>query len=501
MDNRTDTQKESSQFFDRWVYTGNKLQQKLKVGPRKAMYNRQGKMTDMIAALEGGQVAEITFSTPEGSYNITDSAKKALLKPNWWEEYTGALEGSNYSHLYKKSQWAYRCVQIRSHALGAIPWKLVKGEVEVENGDIYDLLSEVNPETNWEDLIRATEADLNIYPGAYWLKVRGDSGKVVFLQRLNPANMEVIATKTGIKGFKQNTGSGKSFEREDIIYFHSYDPVSDVTGTPPIQVARGDIEVEIEANKHLAAFFKNHAMPHFIFGVDTLDPNVIRKLTASWKQQQGTNTGGTAFVGGNAKPQEMGYSPDDLALQEIREESRRGICAAFGVPAALAGAWEAANYATMEIQRKFLYTEVIIPQARYLAGVINAELIQEIDPTIKFIFDWESLSIMQEDELVKAERYALLVQEGIMDRNAAAEELGVTPPVKQEIVAEIKAIKSTHLNKWKRKAVKCFKATKSASCEFESDEISPVTAGFIEARLETAKSVKDITSIFKIAEE
>jgi hypothetical protein len=128
--------------------------------------------------------------------------------------------------------------------------------------------------------------------------------------------------------------------------------------------------------------------------------------------------------------------------------------------------------------------------------VINAELVQKIDPSVEFVFDYQALPIMQEDESEKAERYALLVREGVMDSEAAAEELGVKPAIREDVKG---TPESNSLAKWRRKALNRFKKTGNASCEFESDQVSPIVKGFIEGRLENAETLEEINGIFEAA--
>jgi HK97 family phage portal protein len=487
---------ERSPYFSHWRYDGNKLQQALQIGPKTAMYKTaEARMDDLVAGLNEQEIAHVVFTDTRGrQFDVTDASKKALLKPEWWEGFVGSLDNQDYSHLYKKSSWAYRCVQIRAQALGAIPFKIMRGDEEVDNHPVIDLLTNVNPEENWEDLIRAIDSDLMLYPNAFILKIRAGK-KIRFLQRLNPALIEVIADSKGIEKFRDRS-SGAIYEREDIAYFKSYDPVSDVTGVPPIQVAATAVKIEAGTNTHLLAFFENHGRPDIIFGVDTNDPNTLRKLQREWDRTHGSKTHGTRFVGGNAQAQEVGYAPDELALKDVREEARRDICAAFGVPPSMAGAWEAANYSTATEQRKFLYTEVVIPDARYLAGVFNAEIVSEYGDDLEFVFDWESLPVMQDDENTRAERYGTLVEKGIMDATAAAEELGVTPvsDAGKETLEIVN--KAEHLDKWRRKAKNRIKKDSKASCDFDSDEITIAERFYISSRLENAETVDDVDDIF-----
>jgi len=198
----------------------------------------------------------------------------------------------------------------------------------------------------------------------------------------------------------------------------------------------------------------------------------------------------------------------------VRAEARRAICAVYGVPPAIAGAWEAANYATVQEQRLSMYQDEIIPLSGYLAGVINSELLPEFDANLSFRFKIEDLPIMQPDANMEATRIVELVRAGIITVEAGAKELGYTeeeigegpqtfggfgggPFSKKEEEEEEKSSPlKTDLEKWCRKAMKRVQAGNSALCEFESEHIPLALGEAISGALEEATTKDEVKAIF-----
>jgi hypothetical protein len=198
-------------------------------------------------------------------------------------------------------------------------------------------------------------------------------------------------------------------------------------------------------------------------------------------------------------------------MENVRAEARRDICAALGVPPAIAGAWEAANFASSKEQRESLYEDTIIPRARYIAGVLNAEFVQAFDPNLEFEWVFEKLDIMQPDRLQEAERAYRLSLGGIVIPTALATELGYDEseagegPTQRRIIDEDAELEDnpakskfiTAIGKWERKAINAHSSNKSAAVSFETDNIPGRVCSVIEEQLKKANSKNAIRNVFQ----
>lgn len=470
---------------------------------------------------------------------IYDSAKKAITSiPGWANLFadTGGKDNPIKAALtYQDSTWAFACIKKRSNALSSIKWEIrqeTPDGFEVTDGNgIETLLNEVNPEMNWIDLIRATESDLLIYGKAYWLKITGNNSQaVVGLRRLNPINVEVKTSAEGISGFVQKLdGKAKEpFEREDVVYFHEYDPQDDLGGVSATQVALDAINALTNTKRYIAAFFKNNAEPNLLITPkETLQPSDVIKAQNLWnKLTRGVNKQHkTIILSQQFDVHKINTTLKDLALKEVEESARRDIAAAYEIPPTIVGAWDSANYATAKEERLAFYTDTIIPRADYIASVINAELVNaDFGSEIEFIWLYKDLPVFEVDINTETERVVKLVEMGIITPEVAAQELGyevddvpqgiedvpvleVEPPVDPEPPVEpVKAIIEVEpddedffmqdLKKFYIKSKKRLTNGKSAICEFNSEYIPTQLMEAIKAQIEDVETTDELADIF-----
>lgn len=398
--------------------------------------------------LKGGPLFEAFHGIGEGSYRRVGRDLGAS-RPDLARAYASVV-------------WAYRCIKLRADAIAAVPLVLLDrgGELIAEH-PLLDLLRDVNPATmNLGDLLRATEAAYDIWGAAYWLKVpagsegrrgaadaahpsrtaptngrRANPNRIKWLVWLNPQTIEPIADPVlGITGYRQTVGAQtRTYAPDELIVFRNFDPLDDLGGLSPLSVALNEVNAELNAARFVAAFFANDARPAGLLTTDQpLQDSEMERARTWWQRlfQGAENKWKTGIVGGGLRWQTITFPPTDLALADLRAEDRRAICAAFGVPAGLAGAWEATTYATAREQKASFYEDTMIPQMEYLAEVLNWSLLPHYpDLTArgaKLAWDFDSITALRESATDKAERLAKLFAAGVITRNEVRAGLGMT---------------------------------------------------------------------------
>lgn len=418
---------------------------------------------------------------------------------------------------YTRSPFTNRCIQIKANALASVPW----GIFDTQNTDESDaparlrvtnplmlLLTEVNSEMNGVDLMRYTCADLDVYGAAYWLKLDKN-----FIQRINPGSIKPKIKNGELLGFERTAPEVVQYEREDIVYFHEYNPLSDFEGLSLVNIAKEAIDIEYFADVYTKAFFDNNAIPNFLLTTEqTMNEPDFERTQRWWDRlfRGAKKQHKTGILDKGLTPHTLGYPLKDLALTEVRAEARRSIAAVLGVPPVLVGIWEAANYATMEASRQSLYEETIIPRCEYMAGVINAELIAPYGTNYKFDWLFDEIPIMQEDENAKAASISMLVRDGVITPQAGAAELGYQPedagigPIQTRILDQEADIvpggsgdsMTSDLRKWEKKSLNALKRKGGAAVDFESDHIPAGVSEYITGVLVNCKTADDIGILF-----
>lgn len=467
---------------------------------------------------------------------VNDVSKAIVPIPAWAERFN-ADQHLPSGGAFTISPWANRCITIRMNSLSKIPWEIRKNDEPLDRSDIGDLFEE----SRLVDLLRLSEADLCLVGRAFWLK--GFSGNtLVGLRRLNASTMTVHKSSQGVTRFEQRIqGRPTLFSPEEIVYFHEYDPVDDLDGVALVRVAEMAIQAEYNADRYITAFFRNYALPNVVFSTEAdLPQSEAEKAEAWWKRRFSgvLNQFKAGFLGRGLKPNVISFSPDKLALTEVREEARRSICATFGVPPTVANASDPGSYATADEQRQSLYEETIVPRAEWYAEHINEQIVHLHRTDMDFAFNIEALPTLQEDGERMAKRLALLVDTGIITHEAAAAEAGYgpdeigsgrrlvsrsrrrggggeapeeEPEVKAVLVAPPlalpapavpeEAVDSTDdmlsdLRRWRKKSARLVKAGKSPACDFESEFIGASMTAAIQGQLDAVDDAEGVRDVF-----
>jgi len=450
---------------------------------------------------------------------------------------------ADLARAYVSAVWAYRCIKLRADAVASVPLGLLdRNGAPLDDHPLLDLLRDVNPTTmNLGDLLRATEAAYNIWGVAYWLKVRtaGPSSArngVRWLVWLNPQTVEAITDPAhGVVAYRQTVGAQtQEFRPEDVIVFRNFDPFDDLGGLSPLAVALSEVNADLNAARFVAAFFANDARPAGLLTSDSpLHESEMERVRTWWERlfQGARNRWKTGIVASGLKWQTITFPPTDLALAELRAEDRRAICAVFGVPPGLAGAWESATYATAREQKASFYEDTVLPQLDYLAEVLNRSLLTHYpDLTARgarLAWDTDSIAALRESATDKARRLVMLFEAGVITRDEARVEMGMLPlgelpegddqpsgpadrlragqgdqeaadllAVPEKTTTEIKA----ELARWERFAVRRIKA-KQPLRPFKTTVIPLKLWQHVTDRLAQAQTAEEVVALFAEARE
>jgi hypothetical protein len=141
------------------------------------------------------------------------------------------------------------------------------------------------------------------------------------------------------------------------------------------------------------------------------------------------NAFSTEVIRGDFEPLVIGEGLHDLQNTALTAEQRESICTALGVPQSKVTA-NAANYATKQGDDLSFIQDTIAPECRWLAAVINRQLLAALG--LRLVFTPDQLSVMQEDETQRAASLKLLVDAG-MNLEMALAVLGYDLPEGMEL--------------------------------------------------------------------
>ena len=99
----------------------------------------------------------------------------------------------------------------------------------------------------------------------------------------------------------------------------------------------------------------------------------------------------------------------------------------FGVPSQLVGVPDAQTYANVAEARLALYEETIIPMLRLVQSDMNEWLFPQYDERLEFEYNIDAIPALAERRRRIYENISQAVQHGIITRNEAREQIGLSP--------------------------------------------------------------------------
>jgi HK97 family phage portal protein len=346
-----------------------------------------------------------------------------------------------YAEAYAASIWAYRCITAKAYAVGEI--ELQVKSLDDEWIDSSGNIVEERPTNyaNQHPLQRVLDAgavrlkrnliyDYNIF-GQMWIEPTTD-----YLFRLNPLTMQIEADEVGIYAYKQYIGGSEfaSWHPDELVRVTGYNPVDDVVGLSPMQWVLQEIGIEFNISAFVESFFKNDATPSGLLLTDqSIEDTDYTRIRRWWRKvfKGVDNRFKMGFMDKGFTYQQITPNMADLAIQPLREETRREIAALFGVPPVIALATDAANYAVSAEMHKHFYSGTVRPDLNYIVDELNIQLTPRYGDNIKIVADYSTIDVLQENALEVTQQVQAGFSSGFMSLNEAREKKGL-PPLAQD---------------------------------------------------------------------
>ena len=257
----------------------------------------------------------------------------------------------------------YACVQSISETVASLPLILFR---RGEDGDreraadhpLYRVLhDQFNPEMTALEGREYLQASVLLKGNGFAKIVRGYDGQVRELWPLNPDNVQVRRTPSGLVYEHSKEGTRATLLAHECLHLRHRLGDDGVLGVSPIAAARGVVELAIAENQHGVSTFTNGAK---LLGVlkfpGKLRAEQRQAIGASWASQHAgaANAGRTAILEEGVDFQALSMSLEDASWIEARKLSVIEVCRLFRVPPSIVGAMEQSNYSnSVEMARQF----------------------------------------------------------------------------------------------------------------------------------------------------
>jgi len=321
----------------------------------------------------------------------------------------------------------FACVQAISETTASLPLILFR---RGEDGDreraadhpLYRVLHDMaNPEQTALEFREYMQAAVLLKGNAFARIVRGYDGQVRELWPLNPDNVQVRRTPSGLVYEHSKEGVLTRLLSHEVLHLRHRLGDDGVLGVSPIAAARGVVELAIAENQHGVSTFTNGAK---LLGVlkfpGKLKPEQRQAIGASWASQHAgaANAGRTAILEEGVEFQPLSMSLEDASWIEARKLSVIEVCRLFRVPPSIVGAMEQSNYSnSVEMARQFA-TQTLRRHLVMWEQAIAAKLLTDAGRRTYFA-EHQVEGLLRGDSVNRAQFYSSGISDGWMLRSEA----------------------------------------------------------------------------------
>ena len=349
---------------------------------------------------------------------------------------TLALSQSTFgwSAAYSVSTWCYRCIEVRKKAVSRMPWHIYsKRTGKVVSGTPV----EVALRRNRQKLFQRIEVSQLLFGETFIELAKIEDprnpfvGTVSDLYWLNNNGMAVIQGAGYIEGYQYTAMQGGTplvLDVNDVAFMKTFNPMNDLRGMSPTEVVMDEIAIDKDVARVVRAYYANDTrVGLLLIPKRDMQPADSERFMQTWKlQHQGVNQAGKPILMPQDVSVERVQEPATLDDVQLRESVRREIASGYGVPLALAGAWDEANYDSVDTQRKSFYEETVIPECDDIADFINHDIMPRFDgmENVVFKFDYSTVLALGEDANAKITSITSKLNAGLITLNEAREASG-----------------------------------------------------------------------------
>lgn len=252
---------------------------------------------------------------------------------------------------------------------------------------LADLLSSPNPRTTRYRLLSALVSDMCIYDTAYWLKARGQGGRLS-LYRIPPRMVTPKGETWLAPEYYRIQGSRgyRDVSPDDLVAFRGYAPAGDLAGAPPMESLRQALAEAYEAGNMRSQVLRNGARASGYLRRPATSrawsDEAREKFARSWATQYvGANApgaGGTPILEDGMEFVPAAQTSEELQYVEVRKLTREEVASAFHVPAPMVGILDHATFSNIREQHKQLYQDTLGPWLDMIEQELDLQLVPEL---------------------------------------------------------------------------------------------------------------------------
>ena len=294
---------------------------------------------------------------------------------------------------YDKNVYVYSAIRAKSKAIANVSWSVFKKPENAKddlkkqfNHPIEKLINNPNPYESRFSFISKVEEQLDIFGNCYIEMLTSTSKKTRELYILRADRMSITPNADKRNGLVKEyiyraEGYDKVIKAKNILHLKRHNPLDDLYGLSPIQVAGMAIDQNNLTKNWNIDILKNGGMPSgYLKTEHPLTDEQVDNLKAQLATYNTTEARGKNLVlEAGLSFDRFSMSSEDMAWVQASKMSAREISIVFGVPPEILGDSTNKTYNNYTQARKAFYEETIIPELEYLTQEIGNWLLKEFE--------------------------------------------------------------------------------------------------------------------------
>lgn len=349
---------------------------------------------------------------------------------------------------YQKNVIVFRCVNLISRGLSSVPWLLYRGDVELVQHPLLDLLNSPSLRQAGAAFMEAVVGYLLLSGNTYIEAVLDHEGVPTELHPLRPDRIKIIPGSGGMPiGYEYSVGGSRKIiscdpvtGQSSILHMKTFHPLNDWYGMSPIEAAAQSIDQHNAVAGHNLALLQNGGRPSG--GLIVRPPPHSRAMSEEQRESLRQdlrevyaghkNAGQILVLEGDCDWREMGLSPKDLDFIEGKNLSAREIAQSYGVPPMLVGVPGDATFANYKEARFHLWEDTIIPLLEFFIAEFNLWLTPAFENGLSLSYNADAIpALAQRREAV----WSKITAANFLTINEKRQAVGYGPIVGGDIVA------------------------------------------------------------------
>ena len=337
---------------------------------------------------------------------------------------------------FQKLIWVYIAVNRVSTNSGKVPLKVyeVSTDRKLETNKyptLTQLFRKPNPYMTMKEFMEAVIVSL-LLSGNAFIEVSGTFTDPEALWWINPTTVRINPDpKKYVKNYEIVDQRGQvvaTLQPDEMLHIKFHNPHNSYWGLSPLQAAANSLETDYYAIEYNKNFFRNSGRPDGVLETDqVLNDKILRRLRRHWKETYGSykKSHQVAVLEGGLRYKQITINSKDMDYLQQRKFNREEILALFGVPPAVAGIFEYANYANAREQRRLFVENTIQPLVDRICEIFSESLLSNF-PNIQIQADYSNLPELREGWIQQQKQDLLDVQNGILLINDIRRKRGLT---------------------------------------------------------------------------